>query len=234
MFYLSDQNGVEIFLVQTAVHPKTNWMGIGPTEQTSKSKAAIRKSSGGSRRSARWSLAWRKSQCYAYATSIPASLTLHELDLLPDANRCIPPKAGGSVSSILLGGCGCGGGGGALILCSGGEFASEDEAVGSTTGCLLPPLRKILARKLAKNPFFCFSTDFSFAVAVSSVSDEWWWLLLFFWRFRSFFDLTFPIHDTLGEEGSIIDETDFPTDPDRFGNNRMFPDLQLRRFFAST
>lgn len=203
-------------------------------------KAAILKSSGGPRRRALttpWSLAWRKSQCYAYATSIPNSLTLHELDLLPDANRCIPPKAGGSVSSILLGRDAAavgGGGGGALMFCSGGEFVTDDEAVGSTTGCLLPPLRKILARKLAKNPFFCFSTDLSFAVVASSASDEWWWLLLFFCRFRSFFDLTFPIHDTLGEEGSIIDETDFPPDPDRFGNNRMFPDLQWRRFFAST
>lgn len=51
---------------------------------------------------------------------------------------------------------------------------------------------------------------------------------------RHRFDLTLPIQDTFGDDGSVIGAADLPTDPDRFGNSRMFGGLQFLRFVVST
>jgi hypothetical protein len=85
-----------------------------------------------------------------------------------------------------------------------------------------------IARKLARNPFFRLSTGFALSLAGS---DD---LCRFFLerRFRSLFDLTRPMHETFGDDGSTIGPSDFPTDPERFGN-RWIPALQYLRFFAS-
>jgi hypothetical protein len=88
--------------------------------------------------------------------------------------------------------------------------------------------RKI-ARTVANNPVFRFGACFSFSGSLSEDICR-----LFILRCRSRFDLTLPIHETFGEDGSTSGASDLPTDPDRFGNNRVFPGLPFRRLFAST
>ncbi|KAI6696441.1 hypothetical protein NL676_016560 [Syzygium grande] len=56
-----------------------------------------------------------------------------------------------------------------------------------------------------------------------------------FCRLASFFDLTLPMHETFGEDGSTAGGSDLPADPDHFGKNPALPPaLPGRRLFAST
>lgn len=92
------------------------------------------------------------------------------------------------------------------------------------------PDRKI-ERKLSKKPYFF---PFLFGFSLASVLGEDFRELLNL-RFRSRLDLTLPMQETLGEDGSTSPDSDFPTETLRFGNSLMLLGLLwLRRFLAST
>lgn len=156
-------------------------------------------------------------------------------DFLPDANRFMPPKPSGSISETLFLGSDSAyekSISDAVLCLAVALFLGGDSACGSLNLCSVfsrEPDRKI-ARKLAKNPVFRFAKDCSFFATVSE-DDRCRFLNL---RLRSLFDLTLPIHETFGDDGSTSGASDFPTDPDLFGNKRAFPGLQTRRFLAST
>lgn len=169
---------------------------------------------------------------YYRDTWISESPTPHDSDRLPDANRIIPPKPGGSPSDTLF-----------LPVDSANDASSTlslSRAFDSwtlltggpdflSTFSLRPERKK--ERKLSNKPgFLPVRAGFSSAAAaaVSSVVDLREFLNL---RFRSRLDLTLPMQETLGDEGSFSDDTDFPTVALRFGNNLV---LWLRRFLAST
>lgn len=53
-------------------------------------------------------------------------------------------------------------------------------------------------------------------------------------RFRSRLDLTLPMQETFGDEGSTTEFSDFPlTDALRFGKSLAFSSRRLRRLFTS-
>lgn len=158
------------------------------------------------------------------------------------------PKAGGSPSvTLLLGGSESSedgaqksrGGKRSLMSCVMG--AADDELLrggeprrGAWCSDPVPdffPERK-MERKLEKSPAFLRPAGLGLAAARSMDWDRWRLLCL---RLRSFFlDLTRPMQETLGEDGSITRGPDFPVDPDGLGNNRVFPGLAFFRFFSPT
>lgn len=86
-------------------------------------------------------------------------------------------------------------------------------------------LHRKIARKLEKKPLPVLVVFF---LTVSVPAD--FWRFFFNRRLRSRFDLTLPMQETLGEEGSMTGGSDL-TEPDRLGNNLVFPGF---RFFVST
>lgn len=86
-------------------------------------------------------------------------------------------------------------------------------------------------RRRDKSPAFLLPAGLALTGSGSTDLDRCRLLSL---RLRSFLDLTRPMHDTLGEEGSIMGGSDFPVDPERLGNSRAFPVLQLLRLFGWT
>uniref|UniRef100_A0A0A0LE17 Uncharacterized protein n=1 Tax=Cucumis sativus TaxID=3659 RepID=A0A0A0LE17_CUCSA len=104
----------------------------------------------------------------------------------------------------------------------------ESGAVGLTTGVFFQHLKRF--RKVHKKPgSVSFRSGFSFGGAGSHERRRF-----FHRRLRSRFDLTLPIHETFGDEGSTSAESDFSEDPDCLGNSLVFPDFAFRRLFEST
>lgn len=166
-----------------------------------------------------------------FATSTSIS-PIHESDLLPDANRCTPPRVGGSDSGSLV----CISRALAVKL-----FLGDDCFGGSGTpliGFARPPVRNIDLRFFQNPPFLCFPDFdliiFASAAAVAISAGDFIDRCRFLnRRLRSFFDLTLPIQETFGDDGSAIGTADFPVGSVRFRNSRVFDARQFRRIFAS-
>jgi hypothetical protein len=150
-------------------------------------------------------------------------------------NRFIPPKPGGS-ETLFLGSDSANDASISDAVLPRGPIVALNLGGDSVFGApildaLFPPERdRKIARTVANNPVFRFGAGFSFSGSRSEDICR-----LFILRCRSRFDLTLPIQETFGDDGSTSGASDLLTDPDRFGgNNQVFPGLPFRRFFAST
>ena len=155
---------------------------------------------------------------FATSTSI---LSIHELDIRLDANRGTLPRVGGSDSDSLI----CISY--ALVVklflgddCFGGSRTPWLDLLDNRSGILTWGSSRI-------HILLCFlDFDFSifaFAAAVAIFADNFIDRCQFpNRRLRSFFDLTLPIQETFGDNGSAIGTVDFPVGSIRLMNSHVF------------
>lgn len=146
--------------------------------------------------------------------SVPIAPPAQESDLLPETNRFIPPKPGGLADPSLPSSANTSPRFPILQFLDLLEF-SEGLSTFTSTACFSwqPNLKICLKRD--QNPVLFGLGAF----------------LPGFHRQR--LDLTLPIQETLGEDGSADRSENLPPDPNRFGKNWVLPGLTVRRFLGS-
>lgn len=161
------------------------------------------------------------SDCEPSTSTSPAQAS----DRRPEANRFTPPKTGGSLKTVSIE---------PPPSEPSPRFLSHDLELlfaGSHSGSVplqpaFGPLDRNIPRKFFQNPGFLSLTLLDFTNPPGSFC---FFRLFFPLRLRSFLDLTRPIHDTFGDDGSDTAAGRPLTGPGRFGKSRIFAGRHDRR-----